>query len=406
MEKFDKKKSIFTYDGKYTYEYFVEGCKTYPTSLFWGQIIFIFLILFGINTISALLGNSPVRIYFLENFILLLFLIFVRLLAFNKIIRNNSLKELEKIDNKNYNIYFYDDHFIFESEKSIIINKYSDITKIVESDKYIYIIASNRIFSLKKELISNGLYEYIINLNKEAYKRKGKINFNNRHKKKLVDILFWINVFLIFIMLPLIQSGFKLDILFYLLEIIPMITFIVGVSFKSDKKLNSKKDITIGIFCFIFIFLCFAIIDLGEHIGPYKLNDIGKKLDYNEFISITLPDNAQISEELVYNSKMGKEKERNFEIKLNSKDKNNIEKSMNDSKNWIKGYLLKSDLYIFIDDFDYNDSSYYLIYNSDNKEYNSVPENMGVYKYYVASYNPNSTDGNIEISEFYYQYKK
>lgn len=406
MEKFDKKKSIFTYDGKYTYEYFVEGCKTYPTALFWGQIIFIFLILFGINTISALLGNSPVRIYFLENFILLLFLIFVRLLAFNKIIRNNSLKELEKIDNKNYNICFYDDHFIFESEKSIIKNKYSDITKIVEGDKYIYIIASNRIFSLKKELISNELYEYIINLNKEAYKRKGKINFNNRHKKKLVDILFWINVFLIFIMLPLIQSGFKLDILFYLLEIIPMITFIVGVSFKSDKKLNSKKDITIGIFCFIFIFLCFAIVNLGEHIGPYKLNDIGKKLDYNEFISITLPDNAQISEELVYNSKMGKEKERNFEIKLNSKDKNNIEKSMKDSKNWIKGYLLKSDLYIFIDDFDYNDSSYYLIYNSDNKEYNSVPENMGVYKYYVASYNPNSTDGNIEISEFYYQYKK
>lgn len=406
MEKFDKKKSIFTYDGKYTYEYFVEGCKTYPTALFWGQIIFIFLILFGINTISALLGNSPVRIYFLENFILLLFLIFVRLLAFNKIIRNNSLKELEKIDNKNYNIYFYDDHFIFESEKSIIKNKYSDITKIVESDKYIYIIASNRIFGLKKELITNDLYEYIINLKKDKYKRKGEINFNNRHKKKLVDILFWINVFLIFIMLPLIQSGFKLDILFYLLEIIPMITFIVGVSFKSDKKLNSKKDITIGIFCFIFIFLCFAIIDLGEHIGPYKLNNIGKKLDYNEFISITLPDNVQISEDFVYDSKMGKEKERDFEIKLNSKDKNNIEKSMKDSKNWIKGYLLKSDLYIFIDDFDYNDSSYYLIYNSDNKEYNSVPENMGVYKYYVASYNPNSTDGNIEISEFYYQYKK
>ena len=124
------------------------------------------------------------------------------------------------------------------------------------------------------------------------------------------------------------------------------------------------------------------------------------------FISITLPDNAQISEELVYNPKMGKEKERNFEIKLNSKDKNNIEKSMKNSKNWIKGYLLKSDLYIFIDDFDYNDSSYYLIYNSDNKEYNSVPESTGVYKYYVASYNPNSTDGNIEISEFYYQYKK
>ena len=207
-------------------------------------------------------------------------------------------------------------------------------------------------------------------------------------------------------MLYLIQSGIKLDILFYLLEIIPVITFIVGVSFKADKNLNSKKDITIGIFCVIFIFLCFAIIDLGEHIGPYKLNDIGKKLDYNEFISITLPDNAQISEELVYNPKMGKEKERDFEIKLNNEDKSNIEESMKDSKNWKKGYLLKSDLYIFIDDFDYSDSSYYLIYNSDNKEYNSVPESTGVYKYYVASFNPNINNGNIEISEFYYQYKK
>lgn len=406
MEKFDKKKSLFTYDGKYTYEYFVDGYKTYPTALFWVQVVLIFLIFLWINTISALLGNSPVRIYFLENFILLLLFIFVRLLAFNKIIRKSSLKELEKIDNKNYNIYFYNDHFIFESEKSIIKNKYGDITKIVESDKYIYIIASNKIFSLKKELITNEFYEYIISLKKDKYKRKGEINFNDHHKKKLVDIFFWINVFLIFIMLSLIQSGFKLDILFYLLEIIPIITFIVGVSFKSDKKLNSKKDITIGIFCFIFIFLCFAIVNLGEHIGPYKLNDIGKKLDYNEFISITLPDNAQISEELVYNSKMGKEKERNFEIKLNIKDKSNIKKSMKDSKNWIKGYLLKSDLYIFIDDFDYNDSSYYLIYNSDNKEYNSVPESTGIYKYYVASYNPNINNGNIEISEFYYQYKK
>ena len=406
MKKFDKKKSIFTYDGKYTYEYFVDVCKTYPTVLFWGQIIYTFLIFFGINTISALLSNSTVRIYFLGNLLLLLLFIFVRLLAFNKIIRKSSLKELEKIDNKNYNIYFYDDHFIFESEKSIIKNKYSDITKIVESDKYIYIIASNRIFGLKKELISSELYEYIINLNKEVYKRKGKINFNNRHKKKLVDILFWINVFLIFIMLSLIQFGIKLDILFYLLEIIPMITFIVGVSFKSNKELNSRKDITIGIFCFIFIFLSFAIITLGEHIGPYKLNDIGKKLDYNEFISIALPDNVQINEELVYDSKKGKEKERNYGIILNSKDKNNIEKSMKDSKNWTKGYLLKSDLYIFIDDFGYNDSSYYLIYNSDNKEYNSVPESTGVYKYYVASYNPNINNGNIEISEFYYQYKK
>ena len=103
---------------------------------------------------------------------------------------------------------------------------------------------------------------------------------------------------------------------------------------------------------------------------------------------------------------MGKDKERNFEIKLNSKDTSNIEKSMKNSKNWTKGYLLKSDLYIFIDDFDYNDSSYYLIYNYDNKEYNSVPESTGVYKYYVASYNPNINDVNIEISEFYYQYKK
>ena len=406
MEKFDKKKSIFTYDGKYTYEYFVDVCKTYPAILFWGQIIYTFLILFGINTISALLGNSPVRIYFLENFILLLFLIFVRLLAFNKIIRKSSLKELEKIDNKNYNIYFYDDHFIFESEKSIMKNKYSDVTKIVESDKYIYIIASNRIFSLKKELISNELYEYTINLKKDKYKRKGKINFNDHHKKKLVDILYVINVFLIFFSLILFQSGIKISPLTYLIEIIPIITLVVGIRFKTNEKLNSKKDISISICCIVFVLVSLILLQFGVHIGPYKLNDIGKKLDYNEFISIDLHDDAEISETSTNNPKIGKEKERNYEIILNIKDKSNIEKSMKDSENWIKGNLLKSDLYIFIDDFDYNESSYYLIYNSDNKEYNSVPESTGIYKYYVASYNPNINNGNIEISEFYYQYKK
>ena len=406
MEKFDKKKSIFTYDGKYTYEYFVDVCKTYPAILFWGQIIYTFLILFGINTISALLGNSPVRIYFLENFILLLFLIFVRLLSFNKIIRKSSLKELEKIDNKNYNIYFYDDHFIFESEKSIMKNKYSDVTKIVESDKYIYIIASNRIFSLKKELISNELYEYTINLKKDKYKRKGKINFNDHHKKKLVDILYVINVFLIFFSLILFQSGIKISPLTYLIEIIPIITLVVGIRFKTNEKLNSKKDISISICCIVFVLVSLILLQFGVHIGPYKLNDIGKKLDYNEFISIDLHDDAEISETSTNNPKIGKEKERNYEIILNIKDKSNIEKSMKDSENWIKGNLLKSDLYIFIDDFDYNESSYYLIYNSDNKEYNSVPESTGIYKYYVASYNPNINNGNIEISEFYYQYKK
>lgn len=406
MEKFDKKKSLFTYDGKYTYEYFVDGYKTYPTALFWVQVVLIFLIFLGINTISALLGNSPVRIYFLENFILLLLFIFVRLLAFNKIIRKSSLKELEKIDNKNYNIYFYNDHFIFESEKSIIKNKYGDITKIVESDKYIYIIASNKIFSLKKELITNEFYEYIINLNKEVYKRKGKINFNNRHKKKLVDILYVINVFLIFFSLILFQSGIKINPVTYLIEIIPIITLVVGIRFKTNEKLNSKKDISISICCIVFVLVSLILLQFGVHIGPYKLNDIGKKLDYKEFISIDIHDDAEISETSTNNPKIGKEKERNYEIILNIKDKSNIKKSMKDSKNWIKGYLLKSDLYIFIDDFDYNDSSYYLIYNSDNKEYNSVPESTGIYKYYVASYNPNINNGNIEISEFYYQYKK
>lgn len=406
MKKFDKKKSIFTYEGKYTYEYFVDAYKTYLIPYLFRDMIYTLIFIIGISIIPAILSKNTVGSYSFGIIIFLIIVILARLLSFNRFARKRSLNDLEKINDKNYNFYFYDGYFIFESENNIMKINNDKIIKIIESDKYIYINDSDKILGIKKELISNELYEYIINLKKDVYKRKGEINFNDYHKKKLVDILFWINVFLIFIMLYLIQSGIKLDILFYLLEIIPMITFIVGVSFKSDKKLNSKKDITIGIFCFIFIFLCFEIIDLGEHIGPYKLNDIGKKLDYNEFISITLPHNVQISEEPVYNPKMGKEKERNFEINLNSKDTSNIEKSMKNSKNWTKGYLLKSDLYIFIDDFDYNDSSYYLIYNSDNKEYNFVPESIGVYKYYVASYNPNINNENIEISEFYYQYKK
>lgn len=406
MEKFDKKKSLFTYDGKYTYEYFVDGYKTYLIPYLFRDMIYTLIVIIGISVIPAILSKDTVGSYSFSIIIFLIIVILARLLSFNRFARKRSLNDLEKIDNKNYNIYFYNDHFIFESEKSIIKNKYGDITKIVESDKYIYIIASNKIFSLKKELITNELYEYIINLNKEVYKRKGKINFNNHHKKKLVDILYVINVFLIFFSLILFQSGIKINPVTYLIEIIPIITLVVGIRFKTNEKLNSKKDISISICCIVFVLVSLILLQFGVHIGPYKLNDIGKKLDYKEFISIDIHDDAEISETSTNNPKIGKEKERNYEIILNIKDKSNIKKSMKDSKNWIKGYLLKSDLYIFIDDFDYNDSSYYLIYNSDNKEYNSVPESTGIYKYYVASYNPNINNGNIEISEFYYQYKK
>ena len=406
MEKFDKKKSLFTYDGKYTYEYFVDAYKTYLIPYLFRDMIYTLIVIIGISVIPAILSKDTVGSYSFSIIIFLIIVILARLLSFNRFARKRSLNDLEKINDKNYNFYFYDGYFIFESENNIMKINNDKITKIVESDKYIYINDSDKILGIKKELITNELYEYIINLNKEVYKRKGKINFNNRHKKKLVDILYVINVFLIFFFLILFQSGIKINPVTYLIEIIPIITLVVGIRFKTNEKLNSKKDISISICCIVFVLVSLILLQFGVHIGPYKLNDIGKKLDYKEFISIDIHDDAEISETSTNNPKIGKEKERNYEIILNIKDKSNIKKSMKDSKNWIKGYLLKSDLYIFIDDFDYNDSSYYLIYNSDNKEYNSVPESTGIYKYYVASYNPNINNGNIEISEFYYQYKK
>lgn len=406
MEKFDKKKSLFTYDGKYTYEYFVDAYKTYLIPYLFRDMIYTLIVIIGISVIPAILSKDTVGSYSFSIIIFLIIVILARLLSFNRFARKRSLNDLEKINDKNYNFYFYDGYFIFESENNIMKINNDKITKIVESDKYIYINDSDKILGIKKELITNELYEYIINLNKEVYKRKGKINFNNHHKKKLVDILYVINVFLIFFSLILFQSGIKINPVTYLIEIIPIITLVVGIRFKTNEKLNSKKDISISICCIVFVLVSLILLQFGVHIGPYKLNDIGKKLDYKEFISIDIHDDAEISETSTNNPKIGKEKERNYEIILNIKDKSNIKKSMKDSKNWIKGYLLKSDLYIFIDDFDYNDSSYYLIYNSDNKEYNSVPESTGVYKYYVASYNPNINNGNIEISEFYYQYKK
>ena len=406
MEKFDKKKSLFTYDGKYTYEYFVDAYKTYLIPYLFRDMIYTLIVIIGISVIPAILSKDTVGSYSFSIIIFLIIVILARLLSFNRFARKRSLNDLEKINDKNYNFYFYDGYFIFESENNIMKINNDKITKIVESDKYIYINDSDKILGIKKELITNELYEYIINLNKEVYKRKGKINFNNHHKKKLVDILYVINVFLIFFSLILFQSGIKINPVTYLIEIIPIITLVVGIRFKTNEKLNSKKDISISICCIVFVLVSLILLQFGVHIGPYKLNDIGKKLDYKEFISIDIHDDAEISETSTNNPKIGKEKERNYEIILNIKDKSNIKKSMKDSKNWIKGYLLKSDLYIFIDDFDYNDSSYYLIYNSDNKEYNSVSESTGIYKYYVASYNPNINNGNIEISEFYYQYKK
>ena len=56
------------------------------------------------------------------------------------------------------------------------------------------------------------------------------------------------------------------------------------------------------------MFVSLFLLQFGVHIGPYKFNDIGKKLDYNEFISIDLPDDVEISETSTDDPKKGKEK--------------------------------------------------------------------------------------------------
>lgn len=204
MEKFDKRKSLFTYEGKYTYEYFVDAYKTYLIPYLFRDMIYTLIVIIGISIIPAILSKDTVESYFFCIIIFLIIVIIARLLSFNRFARKRSLNDLEKINDKNYNFYFYDGYFIFESENNIMKINNDKITKIVESDKYVYINDSDKILGIKKELISNEFYEYIINLKKDVYKRKGEINFNDHHKKKLVDIFFWINVFLIFIMLYLI----------------------------------------------------------------------------------------------------------------------------------------------------------------------------------------------------------
>ena len=177
MEKFDKKKSLFTYDGKYTYEYFVDAYKTYLIPYLFRDMIYTLIVIIGISIIPAILSKDTVGSYFFGIIIFLIIVILARLLSFNRFARKRSLNDLKKINDKNYNFYFYDDYFIFESENNIMKINNDKITKIVESDKYIYINDSDKILGIKKELITNEFYEYIISLKKDKYKRKGEINF-------------------------------------------------------------------------------------------------------------------------------------------------------------------------------------------------------------------------------------
>ena len=63
MKKFDKKKSIFTYEGKYTYEYFVDAYKTYLIPYLFRDMIYTLIFIIGISIIPAILSKNTVGSY-------------------------------------------------------------------------------------------------------------------------------------------------------------------------------------------------------------------------------------------------------------------------------------------------------------------------------------------------------
>lgn len=405
MKKDDKKEKLFTYEQEINLEQFKDYIKVYPI-VFWNDFIIIlmiilfFVLIFGIiddTSILGVVGN------FFGWFILCLV---IRLSKKEKIIAQKYKDQEKNTRDKKYTLDFYKYYFIRTSENITRKIFYCDVKKIIESNMYFYLTDNISILSIKKDKMTDEAKEFIRSINKDVYvNKKIKNELSPRIINKILLIIFVLSILSILYYIynfddtkyNVVKDSWHLIIL----SILPLLSLILGIIYiNRGKEYKAKKNIVGGIIALLLI--CIFATDTFNAAVPQSYKNIFK---YEEIVSIKLPEKGKFVEDVSFNQNAYMKDFKTYKVYFDNKNSYKIDEEIKNSKNWIYNSDLKSSLNIFISDMFYsNTKSYYLIYNVDLKQYNSLPDKSGKYKYYVMIFNTGNKI--LEINEFTYIFKE
>ncbi|MBQ6707697.1 MAG: helix-turn-helix transcriptional regulator [Clostridia bacterium] len=364
-------------------------------------ILFSFFIAF-FNTGAS---SSDAGIGFVWGMVVLLLLLYLRgFINYKKLWK----KSLQRMCESSYEYEVFDDYFtvrICRNNETVseVKYKFSDIEKVVISDKWFFMQISGGLYTLKTNALEAGskFFDSAIKKQPENFKQSGKVKMVSA----LLLIITIVSFFAAFITTSSITFNNNLIFteamwIMFLFIPIPLASIIFGFVMKA-KGYKTKKNIIGGII--ILSLLCiygsftFISSDMYSHSDePIKRVEEMLQIDIPEHNRINTTDytkyNQNFGNKIIhYQSEIffNDDKTESFENQL---PKNS--KFLKKIPNRLSGILSRIS---FV-----GENDYVLIYNVDTKEYNALPKESGNYNFINIRYSAETNK--MEIVEYAIDY--
>lgn len=405
------------------YEY-SKLAKYFPKRIYWVYIKFgtlLNLVITGF--ISLLFKNWIISLIF---FVLLEIYIFIYyktcLESVTERFQNNRIKKgMAEASGENE---FYEDYIIISHKKSSVTINYSEISRCVETDTNFYLEYPNKniIIILQKNKCDLELINFIRSKFKNLENNLGdSSNFKELDNFKNTDNTLSISYFITFLFILTIgslwgalwsyslidelnpQHAFnflKNTWIFWCWLPIPIASIVLGFKYK-NKGINCTKNI-VGGFIIGFLLLIYGTFCLI----PTFNEDYGKINDYKNYIDANIPSSGEL--EIHYWGNYFDDDKKEYSIinvYYDKEDVSDLVSSIENSKNWILSTKIKSELKILLpSQFRAKEDLYYSVYNKTINEYNTIPNESGVYEIYAMRYD--KTKKELTIHKYKLMYNK
>lgn len=405
------------------YEY-SKMAKYFPKRIYWVYVKLVTLLNFVITGfISLLFKNWIISLIF---FVLLEIYIFIYyktcLESVTERFQNNRIKKgLAEASGENE---FYEDYIIINHKKSSVTINYSEISRCVETDTNFYLEYPNKnlIIIIQKNKCDLELINFIRSKFKNLENNLGdSSNFKGVDNFKNTDNTLSISYFMTFLFILTIgslwgalwsyslidelnpQHAFnflKNTWIFWCWLPIPIISIVLGYKYK-NKGINCTKNI-VGGFIIVFLLLIYGSFCLM----PTFNEDYSKINDYKNYIDANIPSSGEL--EIHYWGNYFDDDKKEYSIinvYYDKEDVSDLVSSIENSKNWILSTKIKSELKILLpSQFRAKEDLYYSVYNKTINEYNTIPNESGVYEVYAMRYD--KTKKELTIHKYKLMYNK
>ena len=405
------------------YEY-SKMAKYFPKRIYWVYVKLVTLLNFVITGfISLLFKNWIISLIFFALLEIYIFIYYKTCLeSVTERFQNNRIKKgMAEASGENE---FYEDYIIISDKKSSVTINYSEISRCMETDTNFYFEYPNKniIIIIQKNKCDLELINFIRSKFKnlennlgDNSKIKGVDNFKN------IDNTLSISYFMTFLFILTIgslwgalwlysvidelnpQHGFnflKNTWIFWCWLPIPITSIVLGYKYK-NKGINCTKNI-VGGFIIVFLLLIYGSFCLM----PTFNEDYSKINDYKNYIDANIPSSGEL--EIHYWGNYFDDDKKEYSIinvYYDKEDVSNLVSSIENSKNWILSTKIKSELKILLpSEFRAKEDLYYSVYNKTINEYNTIPNESGVYEIYAMRYD--KTKKELTIHKYKLMYNK